>query len=204
MPAPARRLSTTVNVNNRTHDHFAKRRGAVSHADQARRSRLGPTTGPARQSIGPGGSARKAAPPPHAVRRLLLNERLGMRGAEVSEATRASVPLQAATEAGRPGQPPRAPARPPPRAAAMCCRATSRHLAARPEPERASLSPRKGLSAKENCYSRLFIVTTIGRALVSFELAALSLTSLNFSPRFGSVSSKCLLYFTLLFLFNTI
>lgn len=58
MPAPARRLSTTVNVNNRTHDHFAKRRGAVSHADQARRSRLGPATGPARLSIGPGGSAR--------------------------------------------------------------------------------------------------------------------------------------------------
>lgn len=48
---------------------------------------------------------------------------LGVRGAEVSEATRASVPLQAATEAGRPGTDPPRPApprRPPSAPPAMC------------------------------------------------------------------------------------
>ncbi|KAJ0174993.1 hypothetical protein K1T71_009134 [Dendrolimus kikuchii] len=84
---------------------------------------------PARQRRG--ALSHRHRPPPTARSRAPTAAHV--RGAEVSEATRASLPLQAATEAGRPGKasprrgagpraPRAAPARPPPRRPppAMC------------------------------------------------------------------------------------
>lgn len=70
MPASNSRLSTTVNVNNWTHNHFDQR-GAISHAGR-RRIGKGETEGPRSSEHRPRGLAAARQPPPLRMRRLLV------------------------------------------------------------------------------------------------------------------------------------
>lgn len=113
---------------------------------------------PARQSISPGGSEPQGCHRHHTVCGVCwLNERIRCAGRKCRRRHARRCHCRPPLRRGGPGKPPRA--LPAPR----------RHPPAPPRPPCArsalSLSPRKGLSAKGNCYYRLFVVTTIGRAL---------------------------------------
>lgn len=71
MPASASRLSTIVNVNNWTHNHFVEWRGAISHAGRTRIEGARAEAPGSSEHRPRGLGAAGLPPPPHRMRRLL-------------------------------------------------------------------------------------------------------------------------------------
>lgn len=110
MPASAFRLSTTVNVNNRTHDHFVRRRDITCRSGADRKS-----------SGGGARPERASAPGAHRRHRTvcgvcLLNERIRCAGRMCRRRHARRCHCRPPLRRGGPGKPPRAPRASPPRA----------------------------------------------------------------------------------------